>query len=62
MKSPFENQPNKILIYYTKLPNCHKDEVKEAPVHHTSARDDMKHATGIIVGTTISIVDGLCVV
>jgi len=51
-----------MLIYYTQNPNCHKFEVKEALVHHTSARDDMKHATGITVRTSVSTVVGLCVV
>jgi hypothetical protein len=49
-------------IYYTQNPNCHKDEVTETHVYHTSACEDMEHVTGIIDATSVSSVVGLRVV
>jgi hypothetical protein len=51
-----------MFIYYTENPNCHKVEVTEAPVCHTSACEVVKHATGIFDATSISSVVVLRVV
>ena len=43
-----------MLKYYVQNPNCHKEELKAAPVYHASTCDDMKHATDIIDAKSIS--------